>query len=64
MQGETDTYRFRIYPYAVAFKEKFADRAADEEIGKFRLAQGYATSEVLSRDAQDSGFVYTVRFTR
>ena len=64
VQGEADTYRFRIFPYTVALKENFADRAADEEIAKFRMANGYASSQVLSRDARDSGFVYTVRFTR
>ena len=64
VQGEADTYRFRIYPYAVALKEQLADRAAEEEIGKFRMANGYASSQVLSRDALDPGFVYTVRFAR
>ena len=63
-KGEADTYRFRIFPYAVALKETFADRAAEEEIARFRLANGYASSEIVSRDARDSGFVYTVRFAR
>ena len=64
VQGEADTYRFRVFPYAVALKETFADRAATEEIARFRLANGYASSEIVSRDARDSGFVYTVRFAR
>ncbi len=64
VQGEADTYRFRVFPYAVALKETFADRAAEEEIARFRLANGYASSDIVSRDARDSGFVYTVRFAR
>jgi hypothetical protein len=62
--GQVDTYRFRIYPYAVVFNETVADRVAEEEISKFRLARGYASSQVLSRDALDPGFLYTVRFAR
>lgn len=62
--GEVDTYRFRIYPYAVVLNENLADRVAEEEISKFRLARGYASSQVLSRDTLDPGFLYTVRFAR
>ena len=38
--------------------------AIEEDIGKFRLANGYASSRILSREPLDPGFVYTVRFTR
>ena len=41
-----------------------ADRAVDDELVKFRVANGYAASEILSRDYRDSAFVYTVRFKR
>ena len=64
VQGQADTYRFRIFPYAVALKETFADRAAEEEIARFRLAGGYASSEILAREARDTEIVYTVRFAR
>ena len=62
--GQADTYRFRIHPYAVVLNETLADRVAEEEIAKFRLARGYASSQVLSRDTLDPGFLYTVRFAR
>jgi hypothetical protein len=61
---QADTFRFRIFPSAFVLEETFADRAANEEISKFRLAKGYASSEILSRDSRDSAFVYTVKFTR
>jgi len=61
---QADTFRFRIFPSAVVMGETFADRAANEEIGKFRLANGYSSSAILSRDQRDSEFVYTVKFTR
>jgi hypothetical protein len=62
--NQADTFRFRIFPNAFAMEGTFADRAADEEIGKFRVANGYASSAILSRDYRDSAFVYTVKFTR
>jgi hypothetical protein len=64
VQGEADTYRFRIFPYALVLNETFADRAVEEEIAKFRSANRYASSAVLARDQRDGGFVYTVRFAR
>ena len=64
VQGQPDTYRFRVYPYAVVLNEMLADRAAEEDIGKYRQAHGYASSRVLSREPLDPGYVYTVRFTR
>ena len=64
VENQADTYRFRIYPYAFAVGGYMADRAVDDELVKFRVANGYAASEVLSRDYRDSGFVYTVKFTR
>lgn len=62
--NQADTFRFRIFPNAFAMEGTFADRAADEEIGKFRVANGYASSAILSRDQRDSAFIYTVKFTR
>ena len=62
--NQPDTFRFRIFPSALVMEEAFADRAADEEIGKFRTAKGYASSTIVSRDQRDSAFVYTVQFTR
>jgi len=62
--SQADTFRFRIFPYAFAMGGIMADRAVDEEIVKFRVANGYASSEILSRDSQDAGFVYTVKFIR
>jgi hypothetical protein len=64
VESQTDTFRFRIFPYAFAVGGIMADRAADDEIVKFRVANGYASSEILSRDSQDTVFVYTVKFTR
>ena len=64
VENQADTYRFRIFANAFAVEGILADRAADEEIGKFRLANGYASSEVVSRDYRESAFVYTVKFTR
>ena len=64
VDNQADTYRFRIFPNAFAMEGSMADRAADEEIGKFRLANGYASSMIVSRDYRDSAFVYTVKFTR
>lgn len=61
---QADTFRFRIFPSAFAMQGTFADRAANEQIGTFRLANGYASSAILSRDQRDSAFVYTVKFTR
>ena len=62
--NQPDTYRFRVFPSAFVLEGTFADRAADEEIGRFRTAKGYASSTIVSRDQRDSEFVYTVRFTR
>ena len=64
VESQADTFRFRIFPYAFAVGGIMADRAVDEEIVKFRVANGYASSEILSRDSQDSALVYTVKFTR
>ena len=64
VENQADTYRFRIYPYAFAVGGYMADRAVDEEVLKFRVANGYAASEIVSRDQRDSGFVYTVKLTR
>lgn len=61
---QQDTYRFRIFPSAFVMEGTFADRAADEEIGRFRSANGYASSAILAREQRDTSFVYTVRFTR
>ena len=62
--SQADTFRFRIHPYAFAAGGYFADRALDEELMRFRLANGYGSSEVLSRDWRDGAYVYTVRFAR
>ena len=62
--GQPDTVRFRIFPNTIAFQEALADRAAEEEIGRFRAARGYASSTTLSRELQDRAYVYTVRFER
>ena len=62
--GEADTFRFRVFPSAVVMEGTFADRAAEDEIDKFRQANGYASSEIVARDPVDNAFVYTVRFTR
>jgi len=62
--SQTDTFRFRIFPYAFALGGFMADRAVGDEIVKFRVANSYVSSEILSRDYQDSAYVYTVRFTR
>ena len=64
VENQADTFRFRIFPSAVAMEGAFADRAAEEEVGKFRVANGYASSAILSRDYRDLAFVYTVKFTR
>jgi hypothetical protein len=64
VENQADTYRFRIFPNAFAVEGMLADRAADEQIEKFRLANGYASSEIVSRDHRDSAFVYTVKFAR
>ena len=64
MANQPDTFLFRVFPSAFVMKETFADRAADEEIRKFRLAQGYASSAIVARDSRDGAFVYTVKFTR
>ena len=40
-----------------------ADRAVDDEVVKFRVAHGYAASEILSRDYRDSGR-RQLKFTR
>lgn len=61
---QADTFRFRVFPAAVAMEGTFADRAAYEEIGKFRAANGYASSSVVSREYRGLAFVYTVRFSR
>jgi hypothetical protein len=64
VENQSDTYRFRIFPYAFAVGGVMADRAVDDELLKFRVANGYASSEILSRDYRDSAYVYTVKFTR
>jgi hypothetical protein len=64
VRDQPDTFRFRIFPAAVVMEETFADRAADQEIAKFRSANGYASSVIRSRDHQDLAFVYTVEFSR
>ena len=64
VESQADTFRFRIFPYAFAVGGFMADRAVDDEVVKFRVANGYAASEILSRDYRDSAYVYTVRFTR
>ena len=64
VENQADTYRFRIFPNAFAVDGILADRAADGEIEKFRLANGYASSEIVSRDQRESAFVYTVKFAR
>ena len=61
---QADTYRFRIFPNAFAMEGTLADRAADQEIERFRQTSGYASSMIVSRDYRDSAFVYTVKFTR
>ena len=61
---QPDTFRFRVFPAAVIMPATFADRAAADEIARFRLARGYASSEIVSRDERDQAFVYTVRFAR
>ena len=63
-QGPACTFRFRISPAAVVMEATFADRAADQEIAKFRSANGYASSVILSRDHLDLAYVYTVEFSR
>ena len=64
VENESDTFRFRIFPNAVVMEGTAADRAADAEIGKFRAANGYASSRIVSRDQRGSAFVYTVKFAR
>ena len=64
VEDQTDTFRFRIFPYAFAAGGFMADRAVGDEIVKFRVANSYAASEILSRDYRDSAYVYTVKFTR
>ena len=62
--GEADTFRFRVFPSAVVMEGTFADRAAEDEIDKFRQANGYASSSIVARDPVDNAYVYTVRFAR
>jgi len=64
VRDQPDTFRFRIFPAAVVMEAFFADRAADQEIGKFRSANGYASSAILSRDYRDLAYIYTVEFSR
>jgi len=64
VESQADTYLFRIFPYAFAVGGIMADRALDDEIVMFRVANGYASSEILARDHLDSAYVYTVRFAR
>lgn len=49
VENQADTFRFRIFPYAFAVGGFMADRAVDDEVVKFRVANGYAASEILSR---------------
>ena len=64
VESQADTYQFRIYTYAFAVGSVMADRAVDDELLRFRAANGYASSEILSRDYHDLAYVYTVKFTR
>ncbi|HEY2558124.1 MAG TPA: hypothetical protein VGI48_00260 [Caldimonas sp.] len=64
VENQADTYRFRIFANAFVMEGTVADHAADEEIVKFRAANGYASSRIVSRDHRDSAFVYTVVFAR
>jgi len=64
VESQADTYRFRIFPYAFAVGGIMADRALDDEIVMFRVANGYASSRDPGADHLDSAYVYTVRFAR
>ncbi len=64
VNDQPDTFRFRIFPNAVALEATVADHAVGDEIEKFRVANDYASSEIVSRDYLNSSYIYTVRFAR